>query len=97
MLRNDSQPQSLLGWAAVNSQTTRCAAQSPETAFVSQPGSRVYGNRPAGPEADDNPTGTPLETARRVGDRLPSAFPIHQIRLTARWRKPNGSHQLRGG
>ena len=97
MLYRDSRLQSSFGWAAVNDPATLCAAQLPETALKSQPGSRVNIDQPAGPEPDNNSARTPLGTARLAGDQLAPAFPIHQLRLTARWWKPNGSHQLRGG
>ena len=97
MLYGDSRRRSSFGWAAVNGRPTLCAAQSPETALESQARSRVNIDQPAGPEPDDNSARTPFETARLAGGRLPPAFSIHQLRLTARWRKPNGSHQLRGG
>ena len=97
MLGHDSQRRSPLGWAAVNGQPHQCAAQLPENSFASQPESRVNLDRTAGPEPGDNSARTPLGTARLAGDQLPPMFPIHQLRLTARWRKPNGPHQLRGG
>ena len=93
----DSRPRTQLGWAAVKGYATQCAAQLPECSTVSQPSSRVNLDRTAGPEPGDNPVLDPHKTARRAGDELPAALPIHQLRLTARWRKPNGSHQLRGG
>ena len=73
MPRHDSLTRVLFGWAAVNGRPTRCAAQSPETTFVSQPGSRVKIDQPAGPEPGNNPVLTLLKTARRVGDSLPLA------------------------
>jgi len=68
MLYDESRLRSHLGWAAVNGQTTRCAAQPPDCTLASQPDSRVNGDRPASPELDDNLARTPLGTARRVGD-----------------------------
>jgi hypothetical protein len=97
MPRHESWRRSHLSWAAVNSQPTLCAAQLLESTLSSQPGSRVNLDRTAGPEPDDNSARTPLGMARLAGDELAPAFPIHQLRRTARWQKPNGSHQLRGG
>ena len=97
MLRRESRRRKHLGWAAVNGYTTWCAARLPKSSFASQPGSRVNLGRVAGPEPDNNSARTPLGTARLAGDQLAPAFPIHQLRLNARWWKPNGPHQLRGG
>ncbi len=80
LLRRDFWRRTPLGWAALNGYTTCCAAQLPESSVAGQPDSRVNLDRPAGPEPDNNSAHTPLGTARLAGDRLPPAFPIHQLR-----------------
>ena len=73
MLRHDSPTRTPLGWAAVNSQPTPCAACRPEFETETPTRSRVNNDQTAGPGIDDNlapnsTTNSPARWRRPAGD-----------------------------